>query len=609
MSLWYDNQIGPWVARHNLTSSQYQSEFNTWRDAGYYPFRVDAGGVGSGVRFAAIFVQGETPVARQWTTTGTSVPSMATFDAAVQSFMQANNIRAGSLAVTRDCRLVLARGYTWAEPGYPTTQPTSLFRIASCSKPLTAIAIMQLIEAGQVDLNDFIDAELGLTPLPGQTQHQWLDDVRVWHLLSHAGGWDISENGLGFDPMFNDVNTRDAIAGATLPITKYQIASFMTGQPMQFFPGMNSIYSNYGFSLLGQLIENRRNTNYIQAVKNTVFTPLGVTRPRLGHTLQNLAAPGEVRYHSSSPFVASSVMSQDRPWVPTEYGGFNVENFDAHGGWVMAAPDFAKVMSCFDRGDANPLLSQASVNDMFANVGFGNTRRGWYRAGLSGGVTAYGHNGSILGTSAMMWWRTDRISMTVFFNKDVSPVLWFSGHPLGDALNNAANAMTAWPSNDLFSSVGIPGCPTNTPTRTPTYTRTPTSTPTRTATPTYTRTPTATRTSTPSSTPTPMGGNPAFTPTPTGRETPPGRFVWGDVDGNQLVGTVDAAFILQWDAFVLSEFPCCAGIAWPDHPLRADVSNDSTLGAVDASLILQYDSFVIGCFPADTNCDGVGPEQ
>lgn len=98
------------------------------------------------------------------------------------------------------------------------------------------------------------------------------------------------------------------------------------------------------------------------------------------------------------------------------------------------------------------------------------------------------------------------------------------------------------------------------------------------------------------------------TQTPTVTPTPPLTFVWGDLDRSGQPGTVDAALILQWDAFLIDRFPGYPGIVWPDFPAAADTSADRTLGAVDAAYILQYDAFLIACFPADSNCDGRGPD-
>jgi CubicO group peptidase (beta-lactamase class C family) len=147
--------------------------------------------------------------------------------------------------------------------GYPITQPTSLFRIASCSKPLTKIAIHQLVEQEKLSLNDHIQRILNLHSPSGGTPPIQAYNVKVEHLIKHLGGWNVRAKEipqLAFDPMFNDVKTAEAF-GKSVPVTKYQIASYMTGQPMQFDPGTDppgDQYSNYGYSLLGQIVEKKR---------------------------------------------------------------------------------------------------------------------------------------------------------------------------------------------------------------------------------------------------------------------------------------------------------------------------------------------------------------
>ena len=75
--------------------------------------------------------------------------------------MQRHQVRAGALAIGRAGRLVFARGYTFAEPGYPVTEPHSLFRVASCSKVLTATAVHRELARGRgLDLASRLTDEL-----------------------------------------------------------------------------------------------------------------------------------------------------------------------------------------------------------------------------------------------------------------------------------------------------------------------------------------------------------------------------------------------------------------------------------------------------------------
>lgn len=84
-------------------------------------------------------------------TTGLAVESLAAYDRAMLDLMAKWSLPGGALAVVKGDRLVLARGYGFAdrEADRPV-QPDSLFRIASLSKPITATAILQLVEQGRL---------------------------------------------------------------------------------------------------------------------------------------------------------------------------------------------------------------------------------------------------------------------------------------------------------------------------------------------------------------------------------------------------------------------------------------------------------------------------
>src|SRR5690242_5293446 len=143
---------------------------------------------------------------RQWRVTGQTAPSLICFDIAVRDFMQARNISCGELAVTRNGRLMLARGYTWSSDSNLLVQPQSLFRIASLTKSFTAAAIMRLVQDGRLRLDQRLTDLITLTPPPGETADPRLADITVLRLLQHLGGWDSTIEG---DPMFAD----DVIAG------------------------------------------------------------------------------------------------------------------------------------------------------------------------------------------------------------------------------------------------------------------------------------------------------------------------------------------------------------------------------------------------------------
>ena len=457
-STFRDDVIGPWKASNNLTTNQYETQVASSTREGYYPLLVQGGGTGTDTRFAAIFVKQAQPASRRWTVTGKTIPVLAAFDTIMQRFMQQHAIRGGSLAIARQGRLILTRAYTWAEADYPITQPTSLFRTASCTKPFTSIAIHQLIERGLLTLDTPIQEILHLTTADGHAPRDpRFGEIRVWHLLSHAGGWDRR---VTFDPLFDDATIAQTL-GVPLPITKYQMTTYMADQPLQFTPGTKAVYSNFGYSLLGQIIEKLTGQSYERAMGQSIYAPLGLARPRLGQSLLSQRMSGEVRYHGRYPFIAQSVMSPDQPIVPAPYGGTNEQLGDSLGDLIMATCDYVRMLAAFDLEENNPLLHPATVATMWTEpvaLAGSNILRGWFKGTSTNGLSVIGHNGDELGSTTMAFRRSDALSFVVFFNHDFGMSLYIDGpgNVLSNALSEAADAISDWPGIDLFPYVDIP---------------------------------------------------------------------------------------------------------------------------------------------------------
>jgi hypothetical protein len=229
-SVFRDDQIGPWQARHALTAQQYQQTFNTLTGEGYFPIHVQGGGAGNNTRFAAIFTKTETITPRTFTVTGS--PASTTndpYDATMQAAMQYCGARQAALALVKGTRLVLARAYTHAEPGYPIAQPTTAFRQASCSKTITAILIHQLLSEGKLSLSDTLQGILHLKAPDGRAPvDPEFSTITLAQLLDQVSG--LTDNGA-------DTTIVSAFPGARLPITPAQLASWLAGQKLVTRPG------------------------------------------------------------------------------------------------------------------------------------------------------------------------------------------------------------------------------------------------------------------------------------------------------------------------------------------------------------------------------------
>lgn len=380
---------------------------------------------------------------RVWRISGSSLPGLEGFNATLEGFMRARGISCGALAVSRRGRLVLARGYTYSADPSLNTQPTSLFRIASISKPVTATAVLRLVQEGRLRLTDRLTDLLDLSPPPGKKTDPRLRDITVLHLLRHEGGWNRERSA---DPMFNDRQIA-ADLGVPLPIRREHIITQVTGLKLDDPPGLRYAYSNYGYLLLGRIIERVGGAGYERLVREKVLDPLKITRMRLGRTLER--APGEVPY--ASRVKAKTVMDTSGREVTGPYGVFNLDNMDSHGGWLASAVDLDRFARVYDGG--TPVLSRASVARALAEPEAWSSQKGlyyglgWEVRPVPGGRDVW-HTGNLPGTYTLLSRRSSGLTWTVLFNQQDDPSSLSYGE-IDLEVRKTADAVKRWPAGDL----------------------------------------------------------------------------------------------------------------------------------------------------------------
>ena len=118
LSVFTDDGVGQYWARHGITAADYQQEFNTRTADGLMPIMVQGGGTHvNDIRYASVFASSETTLARQWHVTGNSLAHLIGLDNVFQRFMRQHGIRNGSFALVREGELVMSKGYTWGGRG------------------------------------------------------------------------------------------------------------------------------------------------------------------------------------------------------------------------------------------------------------------------------------------------------------------------------------------------------------------------------------------------------------------------------------------------------------------------------------------------------------
>ena len=290
------------------------------------------------------------------------------------AFLAEHAVPGLSVAFLRDGKLrhLAAYGFADLAANEPLT-PAHRFRIASVSKPLTAAVVFELIAAGAFALDSPVFGDRGLLgmvkdPAAGG---QWLDRITVDHLLSHrAGGWTNDGN----DPMF----LSPELSHADL------IAATLSRARLQAEPGTRVGYSNFGYCLLGRIIEAATGKSYADTVQSLLLRPAGVTGFEIGGNALSDRKPDEVEYRG-------------RRW--NAYG-MPIARMDSHGGWIGTAEGTARVFAAMDGHTGIPdVVGVATVQGM-AKPG---EPGGYYGRGLAINP-AHGnrwHNGSLPGTASL----------------------------------------------------------------------------------------------------------------------------------------------------------------------------------------------------------------
>ena len=361
---------------------------------------------------------------------------LGALDQAMEGYMRDRRVTHATLCVAKDGQVVLSRGYTFAPASARRTQPTSRLRIASISKPMTAIAILRLVDQGRLSLDDTVGELLpGLSSLPRDRRFR---SVTVRQLLQHRGGWAISareddngvqlHGGLGFDPMFND----SAVAQAFLkpmPVSPRDVIRYMARrQRLQFQPGAFYSYSNFGYNLLGRILERVTGRDYEAHLRQDVFQRVSANSFRVGHAQLHRRLPGEVHYHDVEGGFARDKHGTGE-LLPVQYGGWNLHNMDSHGGWIASARDLVRVTLALQQGR---LLRRATRDAMWTKQAPDrNYGLGW---GLSGG-TLPNHNGSLTGTWTWLRTRPQGVVYAVLTNQRSSSLERFDYSATGQSLS------------------------------------------------------------------------------------------------------------------------------------------------------------------------------
>jgi CubicO group peptidase (beta-lactamase class C family) len=332
--------------------------------------------------------------------TGPVVPGGSALDMKIRDLLAVPDggafTRGGlSVAVAHNGQLVFARAYGWADPatGRPF-EPDSLSRLASVSKVITMLVVMQLVEQGTLSLDDHF-----LDHLPGRTpQDARMTNVTLRQLLSHTAGMPPMGDG---DPTFEQIAIRTAL-GLDRPPTCAEVLDWtLAHRALGFDPGTQYEYSNVGFCALAAVVEASTGEEFQVRARNQVLAPLGIHDARYGGSREVDLLANEVHYVESLTPTCPSVF--DGSVVPCPYA-FSVTAREGSASWIASAVDLTRLGSALGSALLSP-GSWAQVTQ--CGLPGEDPTKECYGLGLllylNGTSLEFGHVGQSFATHTQVW--------------------------------------------------------------------------------------------------------------------------------------------------------------------------------------------------------------
>lgn len=399
--------------------------------------------------------------------TGIAVPTMVQSDNLIKNFLTTYGIPGASVAIAKDGKIVYLRAFGYSNIGNTIpAQPYNLFRIASLSKQVTSIAIMKMLQNGQLTLNSKVFGTGGILQQHPVFSAANITDARIYditvqQLLEHSAGWnrDLNCNPdpttpypyffSGCDPIAFPLRVT-MLTGTSNPVTKDALIKFLLEKGLDFAPGTGYAYSNIGYLVLGRVIEKLSGVTYEQYVRDSILAPIGVYDMHIAQNLLSEKQEREMEYVGNG-YTNLSIYNTGQS-VPWEYGGMNVNAMDAHGGWIASARDMLKLLVAVDGFTTKPDILDASTITTMVTPSVTNQyyAKGWQVNSFNN----WWHTGAIDGT-ATEWVRTaGGYTWAILLNKRnvTNGNFWTALDNLGW---NCLSATTTWPTWDLMLSPTI----------------------------------------------------------------------------------------------------------------------------------------------------------
>ena len=287
---------------------------------------------------ASAFACGASSALAQPARNSLSALERSTLAAIANAFLKNYDMPGLSVAIVRHGRLAYAEGFGIADIGTgERVTADHLFRVASVSKPITSVGIFALMEQGRLRLTDKVFGADGILGTEFEApSRRFVGDITIGHLLTHlGGGWSNKPN----DPMDADKQMSH----------RSLISWTLKEHPLKERPGATFAYSNFGYCVLGRVIEKVSQKSYSDHVRDAVLARCGITEMRIAGNSREQRAAREVTYYHRSldPYA------------------INMTRNDSTGGWLGSATDLALFAAHVSGFDHPPnILKPATIKTM-----------------------------------------------------------------------------------------------------------------------------------------------------------------------------------------------------------------------------------------------------
>jgi CubicO group peptidase (beta-lactamase class C family) len=485
-AIWEKNSGPARPTFHAMTSVEYQEKFDQYSAQGYRIAHLDAYVVNGAARFAAIWEKNSGPAqsahhgmgepnyqttvlnyfyqgytlgqtnayvingkpffAATWDEGEFSNTEIEKIEKKINAFLKKYKVPGLTMAISKDEKLVFARGYGYADKEKNLLMgPQHIGRIASVSKPITSVAMQILAQKfpAKISMNSKVfgdgsifGSEYGTKALSNNEKL-----IQVDNLLEHTAGgniWDNNdemdhlenkpaENPKTFDPMFQYGGKSHA----------QLITAVLDDRNPDYAPGTYNAYSNFGYCVVGRIIEKISGTNYFNWVKTTVLQPCGITQMYIAKNNKNEKRANEFALYGQDG---------DNPY------GSDVARMDSHGGWLASPIELLRLAVRIDgKAGKTDIIDAAALKSMTTATSYTSNpvyEKKSYAKGWTLSDGGFSHNGLLPGSRSKLVIRYDGFSYSIIVNTATTAEGFASEFEamVREIISDTKN----WPKYDLF---------------------------------------------------------------------------------------------------------------------------------------------------------------